>query len=276
MEFRYLGGAQYEEKYKKTVEIIDYIFEFLHAFMLDDTVSRKEMERFNERTKNLMSLNKHEIKEKIGFYLLSDNFLLPLDDFSMITIYNNYTNLIINKILCKIVKDSFDDLKSSEIIYLKDTNDLQSLSNYDVGKNIKFQVKYENFHVIIKDLDLKNVIMDVSIFPVTCFKNCRFRTSEINGNYNIFKDCKIEDSILEEQYLTNCKIKDCKIRNCILIDCVVEDSYLDIEEQIPVCRDNTFIKSVIRRPLESKNIFKKCRFVEDDTQQTPSESVSAI
>lgn len=199
IECRYLGGIEYEKKYKELLEIINYTIVKLYDCIITNEFS-EEIERELDR---IIGEHKVQIKAYQKFSEFKKNF-------KDIELFVDLTSneKIINSYYFKIRDSLFEilnkgDLKKGKINYDSDRSKLQL--NGCILENNGF---ISNVDMI--DCELTGII-----------ENCELH------------NCKVTDAHIRESDLYSCKIKNSRVRNCESdIETEFEGSYLFGEKSI--------------------------------------------
>jgi len=231
MEFRYLGGEDYEQKYKEVSELIEDFAFSMYDTLKEPLITKKQ--------------------EKILKKMIDDNkFLL-----SSINRIENFKNVYPNLILSVDLKSDLMVLKTylsqiSIIIWnlIANCKVTEGHINYDTDTS-KFQ---------IKDADIKNAVNLNSLELI----DCKFQGT---GKNIRFWNCEINESILENvHFVQNNTCKTMKIMDSIYEqDNEFEDCYILNKNDYEIT--GTFKNCVIRKGTlsDSAEVDDKCIVAED-------------
>ena len=194
LEFRYIGGAKYEERKKDIQILIDYFITSLHKSISEKGYSRENKKEINR----ILSTHEKLIKSYRSFKDFKESFpeITFLADLRHDDIY---TTLYYDKVKDHIYK------------ILSETNFRKGLLNYD-SNNGKLQIKEANItrcysldNVDILDSNISGTITNCDIFY------SKFDDTDLD-NCNVFQDtelvgCKIKNSYINKTIT----LKDCYI-----------------------------------------------------------------
>lgn len=204
MEVRYMGGTDYQKKYKEIKEVIDYVITHTFSSILDnDTLNQKETEILSE----LIS----KIYKETETFIDAESFMM------------NYRDLHVTVDLredLQIIKTYFNEMRHLLYSLIVENGITEGFLNYDTQIS-RYQLKDGKTQVasMLKDLDLIECDIEGNI------ANCRLFGSQ-------FKNCQFEDC---EAVMHN-DIKDSKIIDCTLGPSnTVIDSYIDSREKEISC-----------------------------------------
>ena len=193
LEFRYIGGKDYQKRYDDIMNLINY-----YIITLYQSIINKEYTKENKKElKRIIKLHMHLLKSYKSYkdflieypniklmYDLRDNPVI------MTTVYNNIRNKIFDIL-------NFTNIESGFINYNSDTG------------------KYE-----IKDAKIDKIFNLDNVDLINC---------EIRGfvsNLNLF-DCTLINTDIKDSKLYNCKIKNSKVQNSYINNlCEIIDSYI--------------------------------------------------
>jgi hypothetical protein len=197
LEFRYLGGRDYEKKGSSIVKVIDYIVLHLYKILAGDSNYTK---RDVEVLQNIMN----QYKKVVRSFSNPDQFFMNYPDIHIMVDLKGWDENI--KSLWSTIRDKIFDL-------IVEGGLRRGYFNYDTSIG-KFQIKEGEFKdgMIISDVDL------VECKLKRCsINNCRIFYSEINNSElnesQLFNNNRVEKS----------KIKDTSIEfSNTCIDCYVD------------------------------------------------------
>ena len=240
LEYRYLGGKDYEKSSKKILDILEYIILHLHDVLNFVDYTKEEEKYFKDLYKKQSGMAKPFIKYeafKKAFPKIEVTVDLGNDD----TILQAYWNIIREKLFELIVRGGFNEGKF----------------NYDT-EVAKYQIlgaKIRNCKVEFVEFiscEVEGVIMNSSFYKCKV-NNSRITECEAPVD-NVFKFSKIAEVPLHASNVC----EDCFIENRKqLINCVVERGVIRNGEigKLAKISKETFIVEQIE-PAESPGAFK--------------------
>ena len=184
MEVRYIGGTNYQKKYKDIKEIIDYIID--HTFRCitqNDTLTQNETAALSD----LIS----KIYKETETFIDPESFMMNYRDF--------HVTVDLKEDL-QIIKTYFNEMKDILYSLIVDNGITEGFLNYDTQIS-RYQLKDAKTQVanMLRDFDLIECEIEGNISKCrlfgSVFKNCQIEDSEIIMRNDIF-DSKITDSTL--------------------------------------------------------------------------------
>lgn len=194
LEFRYLGGKDYEKKVEDILELLDFFILQLYKVAKNPQLTYENRQKLNQILKN----NEHLIKAYISFdefrkYYPNISFLVDLDsDYKRI---KTYWGVIRDK-LFNLLNECY--LIDGIINYDSDINKLQ-IKNANLKNNFKIE------GVDLIDCDIKGILINCDVFRCNC-KSAEIYKSNI-FNYTYIKDSKLENCYINSTaILENCYV----------------------------------------------------------------------
>ena len=202
LEYRYIGGKDYEYQTKDILELMDY-FVLLTWNSLDKPIDEEDEEKIMEYLR-LNVNNFKSIESYRDFIAEYPSIKIEVDKNNAFSVVDSYYYKIFDKVF-DLVTNTYN---------LRDT-----IINYDTEK-IKIEVIDGSVKGIF-DLRYYNFI-ECSIVDGTYYR-CEFEGSDIKNSH--IENCSINDS-----ELVNCKITNSKVdKNTILTDVYFYGGYMDGE-----------------------------------------------
>ena len=185
LEFRYIGGTDYQYKTNEIIELMDYFILLTWNCIdaeLDKDDRQKLLDYLSENISNFKKFRSYE--DFIGEF---PSIRIEVDRLNTFSTVKSYYDKIYEKL--------FDILTNTY-------NLRNAIINYDTER-----MKLEIVDTYVKGIfDLKNLeFIDCQIFEGTYYKS-------------LFDDCDIKNSHIE-----NCKIQDSEVFNCKLTNCDVDE-----------------------------------------------------
>lgn len=233
LEFRYIGGKNYQKQIENILEILDYNILYLYSVLLFPQMNSDDIDTYNEMTS--------KYKNKLDAFVSIENFMATFPDI----------NLLVNlKQEVGSIKIHFEEMK--RVLYdLVICNGVRkAYINYDSDIS-KYQIR------------------DAKITNARDIRNLDIVSSTITGHFTdcSFYDCKIKDSNLENCNLydfsevENSKIYDSVIKSSVeLYKCFIKNHFQEIAGSLKSCIVIGSQNSV----SEIANIDKKTVFVTQD------------
>lgn len=200
LEFRYIGGKDYQFKTAEILELMDY-FILLAWNCIDEKLTDDDIDKLV----NYLSDNINQFKT----FSKLDNFIA---EFPSILLQVDKSNDLI------ILKTYFEQLYDQLYDIITNTYNLNNcIINYDTQTQ-KLEIVDATFKTIF---DIKNIEIIDSVIDGGSFSNCSFLNCEIKNAH--FTKCKIIYTVIEKSKIEYCKIEDGSILN----NCYVYNSQLD-------------------------------------------------
>lgn len=205
LEFRYIGGKDYEKKSKKIFECVDFmILSFFNVI---------NSQGYTEAEKNKIRKIYNDHQELVRVFNNYRDFKEKFPDFE-VTVDLKNDEQIIKSFWSKIRLDIFDLMITSKMT--------KGRYNYDTDFGVKQLVDVKLKNVILKDYDLINSEVEGFLFRCEIYnstvKESRVLDCQAMRN-NEFDNCKLQNTILQPTNTT----KDCYIENKkLIINCKVE------------------------------------------------------
>lgn len=231
VEFRYLGGKDYEKKEKETIECINHFILSLRDTLKINKLTRVEAKEIND-------LYKQDLDKLLGFADY-EHFQRTYPKIRVLV------DLSDNKELIKLKWGFLYEI----IYYLIAIGNFKSgIVNYDTDLG-KVQVKDSPFY--ITDLD------DIEGLQ---FLNCKFKNISVMRNE--FKQCNFNNCILEKCIISNSNVIGSKLTDSSTTNSYCEDTFISNHS---VIYDGKFKKCVFTADLpnnyDEEGICEKCIFV---------------
>lgn len=202
LEFRYIGGKDYQFKTKEVVELMDY-FTLLTwnslGVQIDDDDSDKIMDYLKQNVNNFKSIGKY--RDFIAEY---PSIKIEIDKINIFSVVDSYYYKIFDKIY-DLVTNTYN-LRDCIINYDTDTTRMEI-----VDATIKgiFDLRYFDF-------------IESNIVDGTYYK-CNFDNVDIKNSH--IENCTIKDSDVFNCKMTNTTVN----KNCVLTDVYFYGGYMDGE-----------------------------------------------
>jgi len=201
VEFRYIGGDDYEEKSGEILDLVDYFVQLTWDSI--DDLDEDDMEKLTDYLQE--NINQFKNFSKIDSFLAQfPSIMLQVDMSSEMTILKSY------------YEQFYDELYD---IITNIYNLSNCIINYDTEEQ-KLEIIDATFKTIfdIKRIVLVDCVIDGGSFTKCTFVNCEIKNAHLNnctlGMTDVYKS----------------KVESCKIENgSILHDCYVFNSLLDGE-----------------------------------------------
>jgi len=233
LEFRYIGGIDYEKKSGEILDLLDYFIQLTW----DCTDEELDEDDINELT-NYLSNNINQFKNfsKLeNFIAQFPSIMLQVDMSNDMMILKTYYEQIYEE-LYKIITNIY--------------NLNNCIINYD-SENQKIEIIDANFKTIfdLKKLEIIDCIIDGGSFSNCNFINCEIKNAHLNNCEIIMTDVykskiessKIEvDSILHDCYVFNCLMNGHMKGGIFRSGKVGEDAILDSDVKIVTNINNYF------------------------------------
>ena len=192
LEYRYLGGTDYQYKTKEILELMDY-FILLTWNCIDKELEEEDLEKLldylSENISNFKKFNDYE--NFIGEF---PSIRLEVDKNNDFFIVKTYYNKIFDKLYD--LTSNTQNFKDAVINYDTETNKMEVVDAYVKGI---FDITYLNF-------------IDCQIFEGTYYKD-EFDKCDLKNSH--LENCKIIDSDVHNCKLTNCEVNsDCVLEKC--------------------------------------------------------------
>jgi hypothetical protein len=185
LEFRYIGGKDYQFKTKEIMELMDY-FITLSWKSIDNTLT-------DENIDNLRSYLDDNINNFKNFTRL-ENFIAEFPTIQLEIDKND--NFIV-------IKSQYNQIQDKLYDIMRNVSNLSNcILNYDTNTN-KIEIVDGDFETIFT---LKN----------TDLVNCEIK----NGEYI---KCELQSTVIKNAHLTNCLLHDTEVFNCKMVNCDVDE-----------------------------------------------------
>jgi hypothetical protein len=191
LEFRYIGGANYEDKLDNILEIMDYFIISLHESIVNDMDMEDNIKLLAYLEENINWFNNFTTYE--DFLSISNNIYIEVDRNSDFDIINSMWWAIKNKLFTLI----------------KSCNNIQHL--------------LLNYNTITNRIELVNGILD-NVFQLQSYDFIKCTIT----NFTLL-NCDIVDCEINHGHLYNCNVYDSKIINTKLKNCKASD-WSDLEK----------------------------------------------
>jgi uncharacterized protein YjbI with pentapeptide repeats len=186
LEFRYIGGKDYQFKTREIMELIDYFINLSWVCINDD----------------LTEDNKNELKK-----YLEEN----------INIFKNFSKL--ESFVAEFPTIQLEVDKNSDFLVVKSQYSQMQDKLYDAIRNIR---ELSNCIVNYDSNENRIEIVDASFETIFTLKNVNIINSSITGGEYIRTD--FHDDEIKNAHLTNCNLEKTNLFNCKLENCEVNQS----------------------------------------------------
>lgn len=252
LEYRYMGGVDYQKKTRKILDLVDYFI--LHLY---DTLNFNGYYSESDRSKfkDLMKKQEKIYKSFIKYGEFKQNY--PDVKVSVDMIDDDQT---LSAVWGNIREKLFDLIISGEMIKGKFNYDTD-LGRFQLRDTVLSNVKV--FDIEFIDCELQGVI------GRSWFYNCKIKNSRVDSCYamksNIFDFCKVADTPLHMTNVCN----DCYIENKrYIINCEVNDGVIrngEIGKLSKISKDTMIVELI--EPSESTESFKEEDEKKDDKKK---------
>lgn len=233
IEYRYIGGENYEFKTGEILDLLDYFISFSWQNIgasLDEADVAELKKYFNSHINKYKSFSSY------------DKFLASYPH-ATISVNNNYLYDIVNAYYDKfydMLYDLFSSIKTEDNIYVNYVSDIHKLEIVDLNFETILDIK--NFDFI--DCDIQNSML----------YNCMIVNSNI-------KNCHLVDCVVHGSDIVNSKIAESTVdESSTMLDCFFYSGVINAEMSGGVFRsgtigDNAFIKSDVKIIKEEEGFF---------------------
>lgn len=250
LEFRYLGGRDYEKKGPQIVKVIDYVILYLYSILsgMNSRYTRKDVE-------SLQSMM-NEYKKVVRSFSNPDMFFLNFPDIHIMVDLKGWDENI---------KSYWNNIKDKLFDLIVEGGFKKGFFNYDTSIG-RFQVKDGLFKdaMAISDIDL----IECKVKRGT-IDNCRLYYSEVSNseikNSQIVTSCRIEKSKVKDSPLEFSSFcKDCYIDSpgkrigCKIDGGVIRDGNIAESAEI------TESTKVIRKKSPDSNFISNKKFTNEN------------
>ena len=215
LEFRYIGGVDYENKETEILEILEYIALNIFDTLYNPKITDNDFDKF--------------------ISLVPNHNLIQREFYSIERILQRFPDLIITVDL----KSNYEILKTYSSKILKMIWKL--INNYDITEgHINYDSDVSKFQFIDLEIEKINEISNIELV------NCKFQGK---GSDLAFWDCEIQESIIiDSKFNSSNLIKDSKIKNCRFDENTeFENTYIENSIDSPI--KGNLKKSIIRKGI---------------------------
>lgn len=233
LEFRYVGGEDYETKSKETLELLDYFVKLSY-----------------DSIKNPITANEAKMLRR---YLEKN-----ISDYKNLSNYNNFVakypsiSIEVNK------SPQAEILKSYYPTFYDVLYEVLTQSKGLENCKVNFDTETRKLEIVNGDFKVKGFLKNIIFINCTIeggdYLNCEFSNNQLQS-------CIINQSIISETNLNECKVLECKVlKNSVLKECYFSEGYLDAKMLSGIFRSgklgvNSEVSDEVRMLNTEQNFF---------------------